>query len=95
MFTLDQLSECQLAAIVTLDHPILYHQGVNLDTELRTSPCQEETPRFGRRIAQRNRRDLNGRTGNGGALVRRTGGVPQHHANLIQGQIQFFRNDLR
>ena len=39
--------------------------------------------------------DLDGRTGDGGALVGRAGGVAQHHVHLGQRHIEFFGHDLR
>jgi hypothetical protein len=55
---------------------------------------QQPGTRLGRRLAQRHGVDLDGRAGDGGALVGRAAGVAQHHVHLVHGEVEFVGHDL-
>ena len=92
---LDQAGERTLAAVGAFDNAVFHQQGIRLYTQLLCGPGQQKTPRFSGCVAQRDRRDLNGGAGDGCALIRCAIGIPQHHAHLLQCQIQLFGHDLR
>ena len=57
--------------------------------------CQQPGPRLGSCGAQRLRMNLDGRAGDGAALVGCAFGVAQHHVDTAQAEVEFLGHDLR
>ncbi|MNJ55073.1 hypothetical protein D3C77_505470 [compost metagenome] len=91
----DQLGKTQLAAIGVAEYAPIQAQLRRVDLPLLGGQTAQMLARFSRSIAQGDGRDLDGRAGDGRALIGCALGVAEHHVHLLHVQVQFFGNNLR
>ena len=73
---------------------VLDHEGAWVDAPETGGFGHQDGARLCGRLAQRDRRHLDGFARNGGALVGDEAGVAQHHGDALEGNVEFFGDDL-
>ncbi len=89
------IGQLAIVAAAGADHAFPGHQGGGVAAEDRGGQRQQPQTGLGRRLAQRDRRDLDGLAGDGRALVGAERAVAEHDGDLFEVQIEFLGDDLR